>query len=106
MSRLRETIRRERTELWKKQSWILRHDNAPDHTPYSPDLGPADFFVFTKLKTPMRGKRFVTIEEIKEKSKQELLAILKSAFQKCFEDWKKHWHTCIISEGVTLEGTR
>ena len=30
--------------------------------------------------------RFATIEEIKEKSKQELLAILKSTFQKCFED--------------------
>ena len=32
--------------------------------------------------------RFATTEEIKKKSKQELLAISKSAFQKCFEDWK------------------
>ena len=29
------------------------------------------------------------IEEIKEKSKQKLLAIPKCAFQKSFEDWKK-----------------
>ena len=37
----------------------------------------------------MKGKHFVTIEKIKEKSKRELLGISKSAFQKCFEDWKK-----------------
>ena len=49
---------------------------------------PADFFLFPKLKTPMKGKRFVTIEELKEKSKQELLAIPDSSFKKCFEDWK------------------
>ena len=56
---------------------------------YSPDLVPADFFLFPKLKTLMKGKRFATFEEIKDKSKQELLAITKDAFQKCFEDWKK-----------------
>ena len=50
------------------------------------------------------GKRFATMEEIKEKSKQELLAIPKSEFQKFFEDWKKCWHKCIISEGGYLEG--
>ena len=71
---------------------------------YSPDLAPADFFLFPKQKTLGKGKRFATIEEIKEKSKQELLAISKSAFQKGFEDWKKRWHKCIISEGVYFEG--
>ena len=60
---------------------------------YLPDLVVADFFLFPKLKT-----------EIKGKSKQELLAIPKSAFQKCFEDWKKRWHNCIISEGGYFEG--
>ena len=52
-------------------------------------------------------KRFATIEEIKEKSEQELLAIPKSTFQKkCFEHWKKCGNKCIISEGVTLKGAR
>ena len=41
---------------------------------YSPDLAPADFFLFPKLKTPMKGKRFSMIKEIKVQSKQELLA--------------------------------
>ena len=54
----------------------------------------------------MKGNRFATIEEIKEKSKQELLAILKSAFQKCFENWKKNAGKSVKAEWVTLEGTR
>ena len=33
--------------------------------PYSPELAPADFSVFSKLKTPMKGKRLATIEVIK-----------------------------------------
>ena len=72
---------------------------------YSPDLLPD--FLFTKLKTPMKGKLFATIKEIKEKSKQELLAISKSTFQKCFEDWKKRCHMrIIISEQGYFEGDK
>ena len=52
----------------------------------------------------MNGKRFATFEETEEKSKQELLAILKSLFQICFQDWKKRWHKCIIYEGGYFEG--
>ena len=35
--------------------------------PYSVDLVPANFFLFPKMKTPMRGNHFATVEEIKEK---------------------------------------
>lgn len=40
-------------------------------TPYLPDLAPTDFFLLKKLKTPIKGKRFATIEVVEEKSKQE-----------------------------------
>ena len=46
------------------------------------------------------------VEEIKETSKQELLKTPKSAFQKCFEDWKKRWHKCIISEAFYFAGDK
>ena len=55
--------------------------------PYSTDLAPANFFLFPKLKTPMKGKSFATIEEIKEKSKQELLA-------------KSLWSSCLLYFGI------
>ena len=71
--------------------------------PYSPDLAPCDFFLFPKLKKTMKGRRFGNIEEIKTESLKELNAIPKIAFQKCFEDWKKRWHKCIISKGEYFE---
>ena len=71
MRRLREAIRRKLPDLWRNNSWLLHHDNAPAHTsllvrdflaknntvimpqsPYSPDLAPCDFFLFRKLKGP------------------------------------------------------
>ena len=65
---------------------------------YSPD-----FFLFPKLKRPMKGQRFATIEEIKAASLEALKTIPKSACQ-CFEDRKDHLHRCIISEGDYFEG--
>ena len=101
-------IRQKRTKLWRNQSWIWLPDNAPAHTPmlvreflaknrtvimpqppYSPDLAFADFFLFPKLKTSMKGKRFPTAEEIEEKSKQKLLAIPKNAFSEVFRGLEK-----------------
>ena len=46
----------------------------------------------------MKGRRYATIEEIKAASKEELNKITKNDFLKCFEDWKKRWHKCIISD--------
>ena len=76
MRRLREAIRQNQTELLEKQSWTLRHDDAPAHIsrlvreflavnktviipqpPYSPDLAPADIFLSPKLNKPIKGKR-------------------------------------------------
>ncbi|UYV81685.1 hypothetical protein LAZ67_20001964 [Cordylochernes scorpioides] len=60
--------------------------------PYSPDLAPCDFFLFPKLKRPIKGRRYATLDEIKTASKEELKKILKNDFLKCFEDWKNCWH--------------
>ena len=124
MRHLRGGIRRKRPELWKNNSKLLHHDNAPAHSSllmraflaknnptiikgqprYSPDLAPCDFFLSPKLKRPMKGRRFTTIEEIKTASLEELKTIPKSAYEKCFEDWKKRWHKGIVSEGDYFEG--
>lgn len=80
LRRLRENIRRKRPDLWQNNSWILHDDNAPSHRatiindfktkhsintidqpPYSPDLAPCDFFLFSRLKLPLRGTRFDSI---------------------------------------------
>ena len=60
--------------------------NIIEQPPYSPDMAPADFSLFPKLKLPLRSTRFQSIEDLKENSRQELKSIPKSAFKKCFVD--------------------
>jgi transposase len=50
------------------------------HPPFSPDFAPAEFFLFPKLKTTLKGCRFQTTEEIKENAIRKLTAITESAF--------------------------
>jgi len=63
-----------------KHRWLLLHDNAPAHCtlnvkqflasksicvihlpPYSPDLAPADFILFQKVKLALKAQRFSDI---------------------------------------------
>ena len=66
-------MRRKKPEAWTNKTWMVHHDNAPAHAsllireflvkqetivvpqpPYSPDLTPADFFLFPKLKSTIK----------------------------------------------------
>ena len=64
------------------------------------------FFLFPKLKLPIRGTRFQSIEDIEENSRRELKSIPENAFKKCFDDWIIRWHKCIISGGAYFEGDK
>jgi hypothetical protein len=74
--------------------------------PYSPDLAPADFFLFPELKSTLKVRRFQTVEEIKENSLQDLRAIPQNTFQDAFQNWKKRWEGCINSRGEYFEGDK
>jgi len=122
VKRLREAVRRKRPEAWTNKTWMLHHDNAPAHAsllfreflakqetivvpqppPHSPDFDPAEFILFPKLKSTLKGRRFQTIEEIKENSLPDLRAIPQNAFQ----NWKKRWERCINSRGEYFEGDK
>jgi histone-lysine N-methyltransferase SETMAR len=72
------------------RSYLAKHHtSAVPHPPYSPDLAPADVFLFVKLKPTLKGRFFQTIEEIQKNAIRELRAITLSAFQEIFQQWKK-----------------
>jgi hypothetical protein len=58
--------------------------------PYSPDMAPCDFLLFPKMKKTLKGCCFTS-------KLNELKAIPKIEFEKCFKDWRKHWHKWIVS---------
>ncbi|KAG5319854.1 MOS1T transposase, partial [Acromyrmex heyeri] len=123
LATLRERVRKKRSELWKNKSWILHQDNAPahnalsvkrylaargtpvlEHAPYSPDLAPYDSFLFSKIKSALKGTRFELMEEVKRKSAELLNALTKEDFQHCFDQWKKRMERCVARGEEYIEG--
>ena len=81
-------------QLWATGDWQLHHDNAPTHASrlvqrfllkhqitqvtqplYSPYLAPCDFWFFLKLKSPLKGKRLQTVDEIQWNTMGQLVVI-------------------------------
>jgi hypothetical protein len=117
LRRLRGVVRRKRSEKWRTNNWFLLHDNAPahrslsvknfvtmknlttlEHNPHSPDLAAADFYLFPRLKSAMKGQRFCDADIIKNATeKQERL--LQNGFQECFRHLYSPWKKCILATG-------
>ena len=114
-----------RPDARRENRQMLQHDNAPSHSsflvrdvlakhattvlpqpPYSPDLAPADFFLFPKLKSTLKGHRLESVKAIKTNSLAHLRYIPKTAFQECFRTLKKRWQRCIQSRGEYFEGDK
>ena len=81
LDRLLKRIRRVRTAKFQSNEWFLLHNYGPSHNaaivkkflanrnvavlhhpPYSPDLAPAGYFLFPKLKFSLKGRHFQTVE--------------------------------------------
>ena len=79
---LRDAIWWKQTQGWATGDWQFHHNNTPTHashstqsflkkhqitqvtrTPYNLELVPCDFWLFPKLKSPLKGKRFHTIND-------------------------------------------
>jgi len=75
-------------------------------SPYSPDLAPADIFLFPKWESSLKGRRFQTVEEIEENLIRDICAIPQNTFQDVFQKWEKRWEWCIKSGGEYFEGDR
>jgi histone-lysine N-methyltransferase SETMAR len=108
-----DAVRRKRLDLWASHNWQLHHDNAPAHSshliqsflakhgipvvchaPYSPDMAPCDFWLFPKLKRPLKGSHFDSCDDIMRNVMKELRSLTEEALQKCFQQWKECWAKC------------
>ena len=74
------------------------------HPAYSPDLAPCDFYMFPKIKHQLKGRHFVSIEEVRAKSQQVLNMLTLADFNECFQKWQNRWDHCIQAQGDYFEG--
>jgi histone-lysine N-methyltransferase SETMAR len=103
------------------QDWFLHWDNAPVHTaatvqeylaakgiktlrhlPYSPDLAPADFFLFPRVKAELAGLSLK--EETFQKSWEGVVrTIPKEDFTAAFRRWMERCKKCAQIGGDYVE---
>jgi hypothetical protein len=80
------------------------HDHAPAHSsgvvsefsvlfhpPYSPDLAPANFLLFPKLKIATKLTRFEAVSSIQQTVTKELKAIWEEACSRSFDSFYERY---------------
>jgi histone-lysine N-methyltransferase SETMAR len=107
---------------WRTKSWVFLHDNAPahrsvfvkdflaknnvtrlEHPPYSPDLAAVDFYLFPRLKSAMKRRRFCDATDIINNAKDELKRLSQSGLQECLQQLYSRWQMCIVAHGIILK---
>ena len=98
-------MNQKRPELVKEE-WFLHWDNAPihkakvvadfvcgrglkllEHRPYSPDLAPADYFLFPKIKEALAGP-ILTRTTFKQAWDWVVAQLTKDDFSRAFDKWE------------------
>ena len=80
--------------------------NPPPPPPplYSPDLSPPDFDLFPKLKEPLRGVRYDSLDELECAVNAEVRRINFSCLVTGIEALPSRWNSVIRSGGDYFEG--
>lgn len=114
-------MRQKRPALVAQKDWLLHWDNAPVHTatavkdflakkdiavlehpPYSPDLAPADFFLFPKIKEELAGRTLTRATFLTEWS-GVVSTIAKDDFAAAFRRWIERCEKCVQIGGDYVE---
>ena len=123
LCRLRDAVRRKRSEKWRTKSWFLLNDNAPAHRsvlvkdfltknnvttlqnpPYSPDLTPAEFNLLLRLTSTLKVQRLRDSTDIIKNATKELKRLSQNCFQKCFQQLYYRWRKCMFAQRDCCEG--
>jgi hypothetical protein len=107
--RLREDVRRLRTELWREKNWLLHQDNATSHTSFitteffyqkQHDCSP---YFSLLLKIQYKCRHFDTTEVMEAEPQAVLNSLTEHGFQDAFRHGRG-WERCIGTEGDCFEG--
>jgi len=72
--------------------------------PYSPDMSPPDFDLFPKLKKPLRGKSFRSVEEVSNEVTRVIRRINNEGVLTGTKYLSKRWTAVIKHSGDYIEG--
>lgn len=121
MPRLRDAIKHKRRGKYAKGIRLL-HDNTPVHTdlfvktavrqcgfseisnpPYSPDLVPSDYYLISKLKSDLRGRKFQIDDDLQAAVEAHFATKEEKYFYKGIEMLPRRFNKCIELNGEYIE---
>ncbi|KAI6655725.1 Histone-lysine N-methyltransferase SETMAR [Oopsacas minuta] len=121
LKKLREAIKSKRRGKLSSHV-LLQHDNAPAHTsrrtldeiqhlafellpypPYSPDLAPSNYWLFSEMKRPLRGKRFSDFEHLRPAVNSWIQGTPEKFFTTGINKLPSNWKKCIEVKGEFIE---
>jgi hypothetical protein len=85
--------------LTQKNVTTLYHTSPP----YTPDLSPPDYFLFSKLKMKLKGLHFADVDEIQEAVTDELKKVQKEEFSSALQKLYDRAKACIYANGAYFE---
>jgi hypothetical protein len=56
------------------------------------------------MKLRLKGRHFVSIEDIQAEWQQVLNTLTVADFNVCFQKWQNHWNCCIQAQGDYFKG--
>jgi histone-lysine N-methyltransferase SETMAR len=74
-----------------------------EHPPYSPDLAPSDFVLFSAMKENLLGQRFESVEEFFLAVKAFLRRLSADFLQTVFLEWERRLSICCESGAEYVE---
>ncbi|CAG8579997.1 7034_t:CDS:1 [Ambispora leptoticha] len=76
------------------------------HSPYSSDLAPCNFFLFSQIKKELKGKRFDKIKNLARAVQAVVEGISKENYENSFQSWQNRLECCIKFNGEYFEGMK
>ncbi|KAI6655674.1 Transposase [Oopsacas minuta] len=121
LKKLREAIKSKMRDKLSSHV-LLQHDNAPAHTsrrtldeiqhlafellpypPYSPDLAPSNYWLFSEMKRPLRGKRFSDFEHLRSAVNSWIQGTPEKFFTTGINKLPSKWKKSIEVKGEFIE---
>nr|CAD26968.1 transposase [Meloidogyne chitwoodi] len=118
LHRVQQQLRRPPYTVWARKGILFQQDGARphvsavtrkkiedlgwdilEHSPYSPDLAPSDYYLFSPLKDFLRGKQFSNEEEICTALKNFFDSKGPEWYRKGIEKLPNLWERCIQCNG-------
>ena len=85
--------------------WLAaRHIQVLEHPPYSPDLAPADFFLFPRVKRELAGLT-LTQQTFKKEWEGAVRSLTAADFAEAFRQWYQRCEKCVAIGGSFVEKT-